>query len=119
MRDLHTESLDVKFRDAFTTFGKIDEVDVRILEGLSLLGPRNIALVAKHLDMPPSTVRYRIGQMLDNSILFLHLNPYHTHMGLKKAVVFVEAVQGYEGLLLDCLRVNDFWLYLCRIYGPY
>jgi len=119
MRDMHTESLDAKIRDAFTTFSKLDEVDVKILEGLSLLGPRNFALVAKHLGMPPSTVRYRIGQMLDNSLLFLHLNPYHTHMGLKKAVVFIEAVQGYESLLLDCLRVNDFWLYLCRIYGPY
>lgn len=119
MSGMHTESLDVKIRDSFTTIGKLDEVDVKILEGLSLLGPRNIALVAKHLGMPPSTVRYRISQMLDNSILFLHLNPYHTHMGLKKAVVFIESVQGYEGLLLDCLRVNDFWLYLCRIYCPY
>jgi len=40
-------------------------------------------------------------------------------MGLKKVLVFVEAVQGSENLLLDCLRVNDFWVFLCRIYGPY
>ena len=40
-------------------------------------------------------------------------------MGLKKAVFFVEAVPGFEDVLLDCLRVHDFWLFLCRIYGPY
>ena len=119
MGEVNQESLDTRIRDGFTIFGKIDEVDVKILEGLSLLGPRNIALIARHLEMPTTSVRYRIRQMLDDSILFLHLNPYHTNMGLKKAVVFVEAVLGYEDLLLDCLRINNYWLYLCRIYGLY
>jgi len=119
MKKTNIEIVDKKFRDAFATLGKIDDVDVKILEALSLFGPRNLALIAKHLEMPPTTVRYRVCQMLDDSILFLHLNPYHTNMGLRKALVFVEAVQGYENLLLDCLRVNDYWLYLCRIYGPY
>ncbi|UCH56780.1 MAG: AsnC family transcriptional regulator [Candidatus Bathyarchaeota archaeon] len=119
MSGLNIEALDEKIRDGFTVWGKIDETDVKILEGLSLLGPRNIALIAKHLELPETTVRYRVDRMLDNSILFLHLNPYHTNMGLKKAVIFVEALPGYEDLLLDCLRVNDYWLFLCRIYGPY
>ena len=84
-----------------------------------MLGPRNLALIAKHLEMPTTTVRYRVKRMLSNSILFLHLNPYHTYMGLKKSVVFFEAEPGYEDLLVDCLRINDFWLYLSRSYGPY
>jgi len=94
--------LDYKIRDALTVWNNIDETDVKILEGLSLLGPRNLALLARHLDMPTTTVRYRVKQMLDDSLLFLHLNPYHTNMGLKKAVVFVEAVQGYEDVLRGC-----------------
>ncbi|MBC8225057.1 hypothetical protein H8E65_10735, partial [Candidatus Bathyarchaeota archaeon] len=84
-----------------------------------MLGPRNLALIAKHLEMPTTTVRYRVQRMLSNSILFLHLNPYHTFMGLKKSVVFFEAEPGYEDLLVKCLRMNDFWLYLSRSYGPY
>jgi len=115
----NTDSLDMRIREAFTAWNKIDETDVMILEGLSLLGPRNLSPIAEHLGMPPSTVRYRVKRMLSDSILFLHLNPYHTYMGLKKAIVFVEAAPGYEDVLLDCLRVNDFWLFLCRIYGPY
>ncbi len=83
-----------------------------------MLGPRNLTLIAKHLEMPTTTVRYRVQRMLSNSILFLHLNPYHTFMGLKKSVVFFEAEPGYEDLLVDCLRINDFWLYLSRSYGP-
>ena len=117
MEGSNASILDYKIRDALTVWNNIDETDVKILEGLSLLGPRNLALLARHLDMPTTTVRYRVKQMLDDSLLFLHLNPYHTNMGLKKAVVFVEAVQGYEDVLLDCLRANGFWVYLCRVYG--
>jgi len=112
-------SLDVRVGDALTAWKKLDDMDVKILEGLSLLGPRNLALIAKHLEMPTTTVRYRVQRMLNNSILFFHLNPYHTFMGLKKTVVFIEAEPGYEDLLLDCLRVNDYWLFLSRCYGPY
>ena len=113
------ESLDVKIKDALTTWNKLDEVDLKILEGLSLLGPRNLALIAEHLKQPPTTVRYRVKRMLSNSILFLHLNPYHTNMGLKKVVLLIEATQGHEEDLLECLKVNDFWIGLSRIYGPY
>jgi len=119
MKSPQLQVIDEKIRDIYSAWNKIDETDVKILEGLSFLGPRNLALIAEHLNMPTTTVRYRVKRMLEESLLFLHLNPYHTNMGLKKATVFVEAVQGYEDLLLDCLKVNDFWLFLCRIYGPY
>lgn len=119
MESLDFNISDVKIRDSYSVWGKIDRTDVKILEGLSLLGPRNLALLAKHLDIPTTTVRYRVKRMLDNSLLFLHLNPYHTNMGLKKAVVFIEAVQGYEKLLIDCMKANSFWIFLCRVFGPY
>ena len=68
------DSIDDRIRQAFTTWKKIDETDVRILEGMSLLGPRNLALIAEHLEVPTTTVRYRVKRMIDNSILFLHLS---------------------------------------------
>ena len=111
--------LDVRIRDAFTTQQKIDKLDVKILEALSLLGPRNLVLVAKHLNVPTTTVRYRVRRMLSSSILFLHMNVYHTNIGLKKAVVFVEAEPGFEDILVECLKVNDFWIYCYRLFGPY
>lgn len=119
MGDMSINDLDIKIRDAFSIWNKVDELDVKILEGLSLFGPRNIALIAKQLEVPITTMRYRVQRMLSESVLFFHLNPYHTYMGLKKAVVFIEAVPGCEDILLRCLRANDFWVFLCRIYGPY
>ncbi len=111
--------IDAKVRQSFSIWKRVDRIDVDILEGLSLLGPRNLALIAEHLSMPTTTVRYRVRCMLEDSVLFLHLNPYHTYLGLKKALIFVEAVPGFEDALLECLKVNDYWLFLCRIYGPY
>lgn len=119
MESLKLLFLDEKNRDVYTVWKNIDETDVKILEGLSALGPRNLTLIAKHLDMPVTSLRYRVKRLLDYSLLFIHLNPYHTNMGLKKAVVFVEAIPGYEDVLLDCLKANDFWVFLSRIYGPY
>ena len=119
MRYDRAGSLDTRVREAFAVWKKLDETDVRILEGLSLLGARNLAKIARYLHLPASTVTYRVRKMLSNSILFLRLNPYHTNMGLKKVLPFVEAAPGREDDLLDCLRVNDFWIFLCRIYGPY
>ena len=111
--------LEVKIREASTAWRKIDEIDVKILENISLLGPRNLVPIAKNLKLPATTVRYRVKRMLSNSHLFLHLKPYHTNMGLKKVVLLIEATPGCEEYLLECLKVNDFWIFLCPIYGPY
>lgn len=119
MVTLHTDSLDIKIRAALTAWKKLDETDVKILEAISLLGPRNLALVAKHLKLPRKTVSYRINRMLSESILFFQVNPYITNMGLKKAFVFAEATPGLEDVLMKCLRVNGFWILLYHIYGPY
>jgi DNA-binding Lrp family transcriptional regulator len=42
---------------------------------------------------------------------------YHTKIGLKKAFVIAKAQPGNEQLLFDCMKANDFWLYVCRSYG--
>jgi DNA-binding Lrp family transcriptional regulator len=47
----------------------------------------------------------------------MHTSVYHTNLGLRKAVVIMEAEPGKEQLLFDCLQVNGFWLYVCRSYG--
>ena len=48
MNNTNLEIADEKLRDAFTTLGKIDDVDVKILEALSLLGPRNMSLIVPY-----------------------------------------------------------------------
>jgi DNA-binding Lrp family transcriptional regulator len=92
-----------------------DTLDLRIIEGIGLYGPRNITNLAKRLGVPVETLRKRLKRL--RSQIFLYANIYHTNLGLRKAVVHAQAVPGREQLLFDSLKMNDFWIYVDRCYG--
>jgi len=95
----------------------LDLTDIKILEAIGIHGPRSITRVAKKLDMHPETVRFRIKRMRSSFPLFFVANVYHTFVGLRKVVVLAQATPGYEDLLLDCLKTNEYWLYTSPSYG--
>jgi DNA-binding Lrp family transcriptional regulator len=94
-------------------------IDIKILEALFELGPRNLSAVAKKVGISRELLRFRLKRMRENPQFFLRMHTaiYHTNLGLKKAIVVLEAEPGMERLLFDCLLINDFWLYVCRSYG--
>lgn len=96
---------------------KIDLRHLKTVEALEVEGPRNITRVARKLKIPAETLRKRVRRMTSQFSWSFHLNIYHTYLGLKKALVFAQAVPGYEDLLSDCMKTNDFWLYVNRCYG--
>jgi DNA-binding Lrp family transcriptional regulator len=96
---------------------KLDILDLRILEGLGVHGSRNVTDVARKLGIPTETMRKRLKRMPSRIFLRFYVNIYHTNLGLKKALVFAEAIPGYEDLLFSCLKANDFWMYVSRCYG--
>jgi DNA-binding Lrp family transcriptional regulator len=93
---------------------RLRKVDIEVLEGLALYGPRNKSKLATSLDMPIGTLRYRINYLRSHFSLYLQGNLYHTYLGLKKVMVFAESRPGYEDLLYQCLKSNDYWLYVSR-----
>lgn len=95
--------------------GKIKLSDLRMIESLGIYGPRNITDVARKLGIHAETLRKRLKRI--HPQIFLYVNIYHTNLGLKKAVVLAQAVPGYEDLLYNCFKVNDFWIYVNRCYG--
>jgi len=94
-------------------------LDVRILQALSELGPRNLSEIARVVGISRDLLQSRLRHMRSNPNIFLRMltSVYHTKIGLRKAVVFMEAKPGMEQVLFDCLKVNGFWLYVCRSYG--
>lgn len=96
---------------------KLHSIDVKVLEGLALYGPRNISKLAAQLNMPAGTLRYRINFLRSHFSLRLLGSLYHTHIGLRKAVVFVESKPGYEELLYRCLKSDGYWLYVSQCIG--
>jgi DNA-binding Lrp family transcriptional regulator len=96
---------------------KLDLMDLKILEGIGIHGPRNITRVARKLGIKAETLRKRLKRMPSHLFFRFHANIYCSNLGLKKSVVFAEATPGHEDLLLNCLKANDFWIYLNRCYG--
>ena len=98
---------------------ELTSVDIKILRAMWEIGPRNLSRVAQTVGIHPRTLETRIKHMKSDSNFFLrmHTSVYHTNIGLRKNVVFLEANPGMEQLLFDCLLINPFWLYVCRSYG--
>lgn len=96
---------------------KLHNIDVKVLEGLALYGPRNISKLATQLNIPRGILRRRINYLRSHFLLLLLGTLYHTNIGLRKVVVFVESKPGYEKLLYQCLKSNDYWLYVSRCIG--
>jgi len=94
---------------------ELDILDLRMIEGLGIHGPRNITNLAKRLNVPAETLRKRLRRIRPQ--VFLYANIYHTNLGLKKAVVHAQAFPGHEELPFEGLKMNDFWIYVNRCYG--
>lgn len=96
---------------------KLDSLDIEILAALVACGPRNLAKVARKTRISPTTLQYRLKALSSHFSLRFFTNIYHVNLGLKKAIFMVEAEPGREELLLNCLKINGFWIYLAPIYG--
>jgi len=96
-----------------------DTLDLKIIECLGKYGPRNTSYLAKKLGIYHGTMRKRIKRLTSKFFVTFHARIYHTNLGLRKAFVFAEAVPGDEDLLCDCLKSNDFWVYVGPCYGRY
>lgn len=96
---------------------KLRSIDVKVLEGLALYGPRNLSKLAAQLNIPVGILRRRINYLRSHFSLLLKGTLYHTHIGLRKTVVFAESKPGYEEVLFQCLKSNDYWLYVSQCIG--
>lgn len=96
---------------------KLDSLDIKILAALVACGPRNLAEVARKAKISPTTLQYRLKTLSSHFSLRFFANIYHVNLGLRKAIIMVEAEPGREEALLNCLKVNDFWIYLVPTYG--
>lgn len=95
----------------------LDFLDLRILETIGAESPRNLTLVARKLGIKESTLYSRLKRL--KPLIFLNINVYHTFIGLRKVCVIAKAIQGKENLLFECMKANDYWLYVFRCFGEF
>lgn len=94
-----------------------DLTDLKMLDLMGKHSPRNLSEIARMMGLTEDAVRKRIERLDSHFFLRFTTNIYCTNLGLKKAVVLATAPPGYEEVLFDCLKANDFWIYVARCYG--
>jgi DNA-binding Lrp family transcriptional regulator len=95
----------------------LDRVDVKVLEGLALHDPRNKTKLAANLRIPRRTLGRRIKRLNSRFSLYVQGNIYHTNIGLRKVFLIVTPKPGLEELVYQCLKSNDYWLYVSQGIG--
>jgi len=96
---------------------KLNKIDVKVLEGLALYDPRNKTKLATNLSMPRRTLGQRIKRLRSRFSLCLQGNIYHTNIGLRKVFLIAKSKPELEELLYQCLKSNDYWLYVSKCIG--
>ena len=91
--------------------------DLLLIEGLGRYGPRNILKISREINMPESSVRYRIKRLREKGLLYMHANVYHTNIGLKKGVVFADVNSIYKPDIYRFIDANDYWIQINKIHG--
>ena len=89
-------------------------MDGKILQLLAE-NPRNISAIARKLNLPIESVRYRVKKLLDENLVRVFAVPNHPKLGLIVHRVFLESKlnRTLEGMIDKCPYVS----YLTRCYG--
>jgi len=95
----------------------LDETNAKILVELAKYGPRNISNLARAINLPITTVRFRLKKMIDDGLLLVGVNPNLPRLGLAKAFLIADAMLGCSKALLEIIRNADYWTYIIRCYG--
>ena len=108
-----------KVRRLFYYFKFLDEVNAKILETLGKHGSRNITALARSVNLPVTTVRFRFRKMMKDWQVKVMIHPNLCKLGLAKAFMIAESPLGRHKKLLKAIRNTGYWTYIIRCYGKY
>ncbi|HLE75904.1 MAG TPA: winged helix-turn-helix transcriptional regulator [Candidatus Bathyarchaeia archaeon] len=97
----------------------LDQTNAKIIEALSRHDPRNIVAIAKSVDLPNSTVAFRIKKLMKKIDLEVNARVDFNKLGLARAFVFAEAFPGRWNTLWDALEDLGYLTYITKCYGRF
>jgi DNA-binding Lrp family transcriptional regulator len=97
----------------------LDPLNVKILEGMSSSGPRNLLEVSRRTEIPFTTVYHRVGKLESRVGRIAHLAPSVSRLGLTCVVVINNAKPGYEDRLTTALKLPNYWWTVTRCEGGF
>ncbi len=98
---------------------KLDEINARIIVEMCKRGSNNVSLIARYVDLPIETVRYRINKMQKMRLFGLSLYFRYSRLGLLRAIVLCEVTKPKMPKALRAAETLGYWRYISRAHGKY
>ena len=103
----------------FEASNMLDSLNVRILECMANVGPRNLLEVSRHSRIPFTTVYHRVNKLEKRIGRVAQLLPSYSKLGLACLVVIARARYGFEEQLTKALELPNYWLSVTRCEGGF
>lgn len=97
----------------------LDPVNAKIIEGLGNYDPRNLLLLAKKINLPPTTVAFRFKKMRARANLMVRAKLNTPKLGLMKAVIIADTNHGHTETLMKTIENVGYWTYIARCFGKF
>ena len=97
----------------------LDRTNADIIGALSRYDPRNITAIAKAVNLPNSTVAFRIKNLIRKLDLEVNARVDFSKLGLTRAVVFTETYPGRWNILWNALEDLGYLTYMTKCHGRF
>lgn len=98
---------------------KLDESNAKIIVEMCRHGSNNVSLIARNVNLPIETVRYRVNLLRKLGIFGLSLYFRYSYLGLLRMMVLCEVTKPKVSLLAKAAEVPGYWRYIARAHGKY
>jgi DNA-binding Lrp family transcriptional regulator len=96
----------------------LDPINAKIIEGLGE-HPRNLSLLAEKIDLPSSTVAFRLKALIKQGYLTVRAKLNSPRLGLMKAAIVADTNRGFSDTLLKAIENVGYWSYTAGCYGKF
>jgi len=96
----------------------LDPINAKIIEGLGE-HPRNISLLAEKIDLPSSTVAFRLKALIKQGYFTVRVKLNSPKLGLTKASIIADTNRGFSDTLLKAIENVGYWSYIAGCYGKF
>lgn len=97
----------------------LDPVNARIIEALGKDNPRNLLALAKKINLPPTTVTFRVKQLMKEGLLKIRAKVNSHKLGLVKAILITDTNHGHVATSLEAIENVGYWTYTARCNGRF
>jgi len=107
------------YRRLFEASSMLDSLNVRILQCMTNVGPRNLLEVSRRTRIPFTTVYHRVNKLEKRIGRVAQLLPSYSKLGLARVVIIAKARMAAEEQLTSGLKLPNYWSSVTRCEGGF